>query len=146
MARVSALSRRGDLMDLMEWMDWMPPEGWLRPWRGATLRIEEFQDGDDQVIRAQIPGVDPEKDINVSLHEGMLTIEASRTQSSKVESATGYRSEFTYGSFLRTIPVSSDVDPDDVKATYESGVLEVRLKRTGKPSESHRITVTHNGG
>lgn len=146
MARSSALSRRGDLMDLMEWMDWMPPEGWLRPWRGATLRIEEFQEGDEQVVRAQIPGVDPDKDITVSLHDGMLTIEASRTQRHETESASGYRSEFTYGSFLRTIPVPSDVDPDDVKATYEGGILEVRLKRSGREAAAHRITVKHNGG
>lgn len=145
MAHARSVARRGEMPDWMDLMDWMTPEGWSRPWRGATVRIEEYREGDEHVIRAQIPGVDPDKDITVSLEEGVLTIEASRTQSSKVESASGYRSEFAYGSFMRAVPVPSDVNPQDVKASYENGILEVRLKRTSSSKEAQRIPIHHNG-
>ena len=57
------------------------------------------------VVRAELPGVDPEKDIDVTVEDGVLTISAERRESTEKKEDTSYRSEFRYGSFVRRLPV-----------------------------------------
>jgi HSP20 family protein len=76
---------------------------------------------DDQlVVRAELPGFNS-KDVNVEVDGGTLTISGERQQSS----GDAYHSERSYGSFYRAIPLPENVDPDQIKATFTNGVLEV---------------------
>jgi HSP20 family protein len=94
-------------------------EGWLR--------TEEFHDGDTLVVRAELPGVDPDKDVEVTVADGVVKIHAHREQKSEHKEKRGYRSEFRYGEFEREIAVPPTTTESDVHATYSDGVLEVRV-------------------
>ncbi|HVM65725.1 MAG TPA: Hsp20/alpha crystallin family protein [Acidimicrobiales bacterium] len=110
-------------------------------WDPGWLRVEEFRDGDDLVVRAELPGIDPDKDVEVSLSDGMLSIRAHRQEQS--EPKEGYRSEFRYGSFSRIVALPPGTDESSVTAHYTDGVLEVRAPIGAVPKEEvTRVPVT----
>ncbi|WP_028851375.1 Hsp20/alpha crystallin family protein [Thermocrispum municipale] len=85
--------------------------------------IEEELDDDRYTLRAELPGMDPEKDIAVSVQNGMLTIDAERTERETDKT----RSEFRYGRFTRSITLPAGAQEDDVQATYDNGILTVTV-------------------
>jgi len=85
---------------------------------------EYYQDG-SYVIRAEIPGIDPEKDVELTVTGGMLHIKAERRQEEKVEEEHYLRREIHDGSFDRTLPLPEGVTEADVTATYKDGILEI---------------------
>lgn len=91
-----------------------------------TIKVEQFQDGSTLVVRAEVPGIDPDRDVDVSVSDGMLHIRAEREEKSEHKSKAGYRSEFRYGSFSRSIALPAGAREEDITATYKDGVLEVR--------------------
>ncbi|WP_221176586.1 Hsp20/alpha crystallin family protein [Arthrobacter oryzae] len=99
---------------------------------GSWLRVEEYHDGSTLVIRAEVPGVDPEKDVDITVAGTMLTIEARREEQSEHQDRHNYRSEFRYGAFSRSFQLPSGVKEDDIQASYNSGVLEVRVPSPGQ--------------
>jgi predicted unusual protein kinase regulating ubiquinone biosynthesis (AarF/ABC1/UbiB family)/HSP20 family molecular chaperone IbpA len=108
--------------DLADWLEapWTGPPPFLT---GQVFRLEETIRDDRYVIRAELPGLDPEKDIEVSVDGRILTIRAERRQRD-----TGpHRSEFRYGSLARAIRLPNRVDPAEVAARYDKGVLEVSV-------------------
>jgi HSP20 family protein len=117
------------------WLDWFdgPELGrWfegLRPlFRDEDrLRIEQELTDDTLVIRAEMPGIDPDKDVDITLDEGVLHIRAERKLESNAETDGVRRSEFRYGEFERALRVPRTVSADDVVATYRDGILEVRV-------------------
>jgi len=104
----------------------LPMLPWM-PEADDTLRVEEFQEDGTRVIRAEMAGIDPEKDVEVTVEDGMLHISAERSQEEKSETKHYVRREFRYGSFHRDLPLPEGCAEDDVKATYHDGILEVRL-------------------
>ena len=112
-------------------------------WEHGWLRVEEFRDGDEMVVRAELPGIDPDKDVEVTIAGGVLRVDAHREEKSEHKEKDGYRSEFRYGSFTRSFVLPEGVDEDKVKATYIDGVLELRVPIGEAPKESvQRIAVT----
>lgn len=103
-------------------------------WDTSTIRVEEFIDGNTQVVRAEMPGIDPEKDVDVTVMNGILRIKAKREEKTEHKEKGGYRTEFRYGSFTRDIPLPDGIKDEDVTATYTDGVLEVRAP---VPEETH---------
>ena len=98
------------------------------------MRLEdEMKDGRYEV-RAEIPGVDPANDIDITMRDGQLTIKAERSERKEFAG----RSEFSYGSFARTVSLPAGANEDDVKATYDKGILTVSVAVTeSKPAEKH---------
>jgi HSP20 family protein len=85
-----------------------------------------------------------EKDISVTLRDNTLILEGERKSEKKKEGKGYYRSEFSYGSFYRAIPVNTEVDQDQVEATYRDGILEVNLvKLADSESTSKKIEIKH---
>ena len=106
-------------------------------WEGnGLLKVEEFRDGDDLVVRSELPGIDPDKDAELTVSNGMLHIRAERQEKSEDKGKEGYRSEFRYGAFSRTLPLPEGVNPDDITASYRDGVLEVRVPVPTETKES----------
>lgn len=107
------------------------------------IKIEEFTQGDSLVIRAEIPGVDPDKDIQIEVIEDTLVISAEKSESHEENSGEMRRSEFRYGSLTRSVPIPRGVDESKISATYKEGVLEVRMVTpTGmKGDGSHRVAI-----
>jgi HSP20 family protein len=110
-----------------------------------SFKIEETHDGEMMVIRAELPGVDPDNDVTVEVVDEQLVIRAQRTETHRSESHHVHRSEFRYGSFMRSIPLPAGVDESKVEATYKDGILEVRLQSAGgvDVKEPHRVQIKH---
>lgn len=112
--------------------------------RGShTMRLEEFIDGDTCVIRAELPGLDPEKDVDIEVSDGILRLSAERTEQSKEERPDGYRSEFHYGRMIRHIRLPEGTTEDDITASYKDGILEVRAPapKAAEPALAKKISV-----
>jgi HSP20 family protein len=90
------------------------------------MRVEQLRDGDDLIIRAEIPGIDPDADVEIGIEGRRLTIDATREDRTE-SSEDGYRSEFRYGHFHRMMTLPEGADTDAVAATYTDGILEVRV-------------------
>ncbi|WP_138413683.1 Hsp20/alpha crystallin family protein [Sinomonas gamaensis] len=96
-------------------------------WDTGWLRIEEFREGETLVVRAEVPGIDPERDVDVSVRDGELNIRVDRQENSENANKDGYRSEFRYGSFARSVQLPRGARQEDIKASYRDGVLEIRV-------------------
>ncbi|HEX6050719.1 MAG TPA: Hsp20/alpha crystallin family protein [Gemmatimonadaceae bacterium] len=92
---------------------WVPP-------------IEVQQKGNELVVRADLPGLKRDE-VSVEVDDGVLTLSGERRQESREEREGFYRSERSYGSFYRAIPLPEGVNEDDIQATFGDGVLEVRV-------------------
>ncbi|MCG2622105.1 Hsp20/alpha crystallin family protein [Arthrobacter sp. I2-34] len=102
-------------------------------WDASWLRVEEFRDGPTMVVRAELPGVDPDQDVDITVREGTLHIRAERRERTEEKTKSGYRSEFRYGSFSRNVTLPPGCRQEDVTATYRDGVLEVRIPVPQEP-------------
>jgi HSP20 family molecular chaperone IbpA len=126
--------------DLMDWFESeFPALPIMRPFTGGHLvRVEDFVDQGQYVVRAELPGIDPEKDVDITVADGILTITAERREEKK-ESG---RSEFRYGSFSRSVRLPGGADEEDVTASYGDGILEVRTPlREEKKLEAKHIAI-----
>jgi HSP20 family protein len=109
------------------------------------LRVEEFVEDRTLVVRAELPGIDPEKDVDISVADGSLVIRAEKEQKSEKKEKDSYRSEFHYGSFVRAIALPSGVDEAQIAASYRDGVLEVRVPM-GEPIEPAKVKIPISRG
>ena len=123
---------------ISEMLDWFEQGSPFRM-RGFSpiVRVEDFVEDDTYVVRAELPGIDPDKDVQLEVKDDALTIRGERQE----EEHDKLHHEFRYGSFSRTIPLSRGVNADDVKATYANGVLEVRIPRPADSQQSKRIPI-----
>ena len=91
------------------------------------LKVEEYREDGTLVVRAEMAGIDPEKDVEITVRDGMLHIEAERRQEERTEEKDYHRRELRYGSFTRDIPWPEGSLEEDVKASYKDGILEIRI-------------------
>ncbi len=113
-----------------EWTRMMPFRAVAFPrWREVEelIRVEEFRDDGALVIHADLPGIDPEKDVELTVSDGMLHIEAERREEEKREEQGYVRQELRYGALSRSLPLPEGVTAADITATYKAGVLEIRI-------------------
>jgi HSP20 family protein len=107
------------------------------------LRLEEFVEGDVCIIRAEMPGIDPEKDVEITVHDGVLHLEAHREERTEEDRPNSYRSEFHYGRFERNIRLPEGVTEADVKASYKDGILEVRVPVGKELKGATKVPIEH---
>ena len=125
--------------DLFDWLD--TPWAEALPFRSAqTFRVEDYTENGNYMIRAELPGVDPEKDVEVSVARGVLPLHAERREETKQDR----RSEFKYGSLTRSVSLPEGADPDKITASYDNGILTVTVPvpEEAKPA-ARRIAVGH---
>jgi HSP20 family protein len=108
-------------LDLFDWMD--SPMTMIRPLFGQGMRMEDYVKEGRYIVRAELPGVDPQKEIDVSVSDGILNIRAERRE----EEVDKTHSEFRYGSFSRRIVLPPGADEDHIEASYDKGILEVAV-------------------
>ena len=89
--------------------------------------IDVFQRGNDLVVRADVPGLSKD-DITVDIADDQLTIRGDRRYEHEEERDGVFRSERSYGSFCRAIPLPQGAIADSAKATFKNGVLEVVIQ------------------
>ena len=126
---------RSLLPDLADLFTGFPSVGGLRSLSGERLlKLEvELQEG-RYVVRAEIPGIDPANDVDITVRDGRLTIKAERTEKKESDG----RSEFSYGSFVRSVTLPPGADDNDIKASYDKGSLSVSVAvHETAPAEKH---------
>jgi HSP20 family molecular chaperone IbpA len=120
-----------ELFDLLE-----SPMTAYRP-HGQVIRFEDYMENDRYVLRAELPGIDPDKDLEVRVSGGVLTIHGQRQEQQKER----YRTEFRFGSFTRSIALPTEANEDDVTAVYHNGILEVTVGLKEAKASERRIAV-----
>jgi HSP20 family protein len=126
-----ALRRMADEMDRM-FDDFGFGRRWMRPlWRqtGAEMwapEVEVFQKNNEVTIRADLPGLTRE-DVSVDITDGSVTIQGERKHEHEEEREGYYRSERSYGSFCRVIPLPEGTITEQAKASFKDGVLEITV-------------------
>ena len=94
---------------------------------GDLIPVDEFQEDGTLVVRADLPGIDPDKDVAVTVSDGMLRIDAVRRAEEEREEEGYVRHEVHYGALSRSLPLPAGVTEADITAAYRDGVLEVRV-------------------
>ena len=139
MSNLERRQQRSLFPEIAELFAGFPSFANVRPVFDARLmRLEDELTTDGRYeVRAEMPGVDPAKDVDITVHDGRLTIKAERSEKSE----SGGRSEFSYGSFARTVTLPQGADEDDVKATYDKGILTVSIKITEPKKTEKKIEI-----
>ena len=112
----------GDFFD-----DWNMPS--LRRNRWPTLDIAENEN--EYIIKAEVPGCKAE-DIDISVHDGRLTISGEKKQEEEKKEKGYYHIERSYGSFRRDLSLEYPVDPNKIQAACKNGILTINLPKTEK--------------
>jgi HSP20 family protein len=121
---MSITLRRDPRTVIPDFIDWFEePFLTLKPYLGQAIKVEDYAEGGHYVVRAEIAGIDPGKELEVSVGAGYLNIHAHRTGTPEDK----HRSEFRYGSFSRTIELPPGADTDDVTAAYADGILTIKI-------------------
>jgi HSP20 family protein len=108
---------------------------------GFSPAAEAHRDGDDAVIRLELPGVSIE-DVSVEIKGRHLVISGCRRDQRAEESESRRFSEFRYGSFTRSFRLAPSVTAEAVSASYDAGVLTVRVTGAYAEAEGHRIEIS----
>lgn len=113
-------------------------DDWFKGFRPAA---EIAKDGDDAVVRVELPGIDVEKDVNVEVDKGQLVIHGERRDERAEEKDGRTLSEVRYGSFRRSFRLPTHINGDAISASYDAGMLTVRVAGAYKGAEAHRIAI-----
>ncbi|RNC72676.1 MAG: Hsp20/alpha crystallin family protein [Desulfuromonadales bacterium] len=123
-----------DLRNLQEQMNRLLDMAWSRE-GGEELKeglwqppVDIFEDENGVVIKAELPGID-QKDIEVRIEDGTLTIRGERKHEGEVQKENYHRIERYYGSFQRSFSLPNTIDQEKVKATCDKGVLTITLPK-----------------
>ena len=105
--------------------------------------LDVWEEADALVYAFDLPGI-PKDQIAIEVEDGALTVSATREREQKVEADRFQRFERRYGSFSRTVGLPQGVSEDQIKATYEHGVLEIRVPKPEQPKPK-RIEIEVEG-
>ncbi|ARP74544.1 molecular chaperone Hsp20 [Streptomyces pluripotens] len=126
------------LPDLFGWVETGFPGGHTVPGT-HPIRIEEHLGDSTYVLRAELPGVDPAKDVEISVTEGVLVLRAQRTS----QTAAEHRTEFRYGTFLRSVRLPAGAKGEEATAEYKDGVLTITVPVPEEKTDTRTIPVRH---
>lgn len=132
--------RANPVADVLNWLEVEPPFNMRGTGLTPYIRIEDFVEDGTYVLRAELPGIDPDKDVQVEVLDDVLTIRGERQE----EQQERNRHEFHYGSFERVVRLPHGTKPEDVKASYRDGVLELRIPYDEEQPKSLRIPVARS--
>jgi HSP20 family protein len=108
---------------------------------GFTPAAEIVNDGEDAVVRVELPGVDVAKDVNVEVDRGHLVIHGERRDERSEQKDGRTLREVRYGSFRRSFKLPAHVTSEAISASYDAGVLTVRVAGAHKGAEAQRIAI-----
>lgn len=104
------------------------------------IRVDEYRHDGALVVRAEVPGIDPDKDVELTVSDGMLHIEAQRREQGKTEGKGYIRQELRYGSFARSLPLPEGITASDITASYKDGILEISIPAP-EPKPARKIPI-----
>jgi HSP20 family protein len=109
----------GALADALDWLD--GPCVPLRPSGHHPMRAEACRTDNTYTLRVEVPGVDPDKDLQVTVSGGILTVTAERHENPAAQP----HSEFRYGTLARSFRLPANADQERVQASYGHGIVEI---------------------
>jgi HSP20 family protein len=114
--------------------DWPAPEAATAATTAWLPLVDIFEEPDAIRLVAEVPGVSP-SDVKISVEDNLLTIKGTKEQVPEEKAEKVHRYERTYGAFERTFRLSTSIDANKIKATYNLGVLTITLPKaeTAKP-------------
>ena len=144
-ARAGMLQRMADQMDRLFDEFGLGPRWSRKIWQESGMEawapeIDVFQKNNELTIRADLPGLKRE-DVSVELTDDAVTIQGERKREHQEEREGFYRSERSYGSFCRVIPLPEGAIADQAKANFKDGVLEVTMPAP-PASKGRRLDIT----
>lgn len=104
-------------------------EGWP-----ITPEIDIRETDKEIEVTAELPGVE-EKDLDLRIDEAGLTISGEKQEEEESKEGNYYRTERRYGSFMRTVPLTAEVDADNAEANFKNGVLHIKLPKLAESEE-----------
>jgi HSP20 family protein len=107
--------------------------------------IDVVQNDDDLVVRAELPGVKSE-DVEITVHQGVLTISGRREEQTEGERGGYLVKERRSGSFRRSLQLPEGIDEDSIRARFENGVLEVSIQGGAAVQGPKRIQLEGSQG
>ena len=133
--------------DVDRWMrDFFGPAtaaDWAKPVAGGFSPAAEIvKDGEDAVVRLELPGVDVDKDVNVEVEHGRLVIHGARRDEHAEEKDGRTLREVRYGSFRRSFQLPAHLTGEAVSASYDAGVLTVRVAGAYAGTQAQRIEIS----
>lgn len=136
MTKLATRGPTAKFLDLFNWSD--------SPWAALTqfrlapnFRVEHYAEDHRFVVRAELPGLDVDKNIDVTVHDGILRIRAERQEERKDDR----HSEFRYGSLSRSIELPRRAETDKIKASYDDGILEIVIPLADAEPADQRIKI-----
>jgi len=127
-----------ELAELSHLVTGLPAFAGLRPFfDNNPMKLEDESKEGIYEVRAELPGIDPIEDLEVTVLGGELTIKALRTRTSESNGI----SEFAYGSFTRTVALPDGADEDDIHATYDRGILTVSVPLSDTEAVQRHVEV-----
>jgi len=126
------------LPDLFGWIESGAPGLHQAPGAHGIRVEEEFTDG-AYVLRAELPGIDPVKDVEITVTEGVLTLRAERS----AEKTEKHHTEFRYGTFARAVRLPAGARGEDATAEYKDGVLTITVPGPETKAGTRTIPVRH---
>jgi HSP20 family protein len=108
---------------------WRPSLARLRTMALEAPALDVYEQKDDLIVKAEIPGLTKDE-IDITLEGNTLTIKGEKKKEEEIKEEDYYRCERTYGAFSRSIDLPAAVHTDKVNASFNNGVLEIRLPKT----------------
>ena len=146
---ITALQRFADEVDRM-FEEFGMPRAWSS-WSRASQRggalwapaIDVVQKDDQLVVKADIPGIKKD-DLSIEVTDDAITIEGERRSDREEERGGVYRSERSYGSFCRVIPLPEGAITEQAKASFRDGVLEITVPVPPSTTKGRELQITES--
>ncbi len=130
------------LTETLGGLDWQYRDSAAASW---VPPVDIFEEADAIRIAAEIPGVKPH-DIKLSLEGNLLTIHGTKQQEAEEKTERVHRYERTYGAFERSFTLPATVEPKDINATYDQGVLTITLPKSERAKPRQIEVQVGSGG
>ena len=101
--------------------------------------VDIYETEDDITLVAELPGMS-QGDVDIQVRENTLTLKGERRMEKDAKEETYHRLERVYGAFSRSFTLPGSVEHDKITATFEKGLLEIRMPKSPK-SRSHQIKI-----
>ena len=108
--------------------------------------IDVFARQGDLVVKAELPGIDPEKDVDITVQDGYLVLSGERRAEHETEGKSFYRVESSYGSFRRAVALPDGVKPDEIEASYTDGILEIVVPKAVELQAPKKVQIRAGDG
>ncbi|RJQ35131.1 Hsp20/alpha crystallin family protein [Candidatus Parcubacteria bacterium] len=131
-------------MSLIPWSPFLDTfESLEKGWQNFIPAMDVYEEKDNVVVEATLAGIKPE-DVDIKVHDDVLTIEGQRQTSSEIDEKNYYRKEVRSGSFHRSIVLPTSVQADKAQAEFENGLLKIVLPKEEKEqARSIKINVNN---